>query len=635
MEAGEGAEHAHACWTSEQMRDFLEKFYASINPEKLTTVDLILERYRGHEGELFEHLKEKYDVAGFVASSGIELPAGVSAHNEDESEEDDESDEEDEDEDDDEEGSSEEDPKDGRPSYHDKQQQQQNGAVNRPKQISDSSNSSSSGSVDGSAVDDAGLRHPQPSTSASMVQDLSNRLLGWQKATGISPAPKQATTPQSQHAKPRAGGASPMPSPAPASAPAQTPPSAQRDSERNQMLSAITSLKTQVASLKKDNEIAQRNLVSIVDRENTAVRENAALREQLRAAERSHAEVTSRLQFMQLLRDTKHTQLVETIQINLRLGSQVRYLACKAFETMENPGGGVGSGGTGQANKRGGELRLPEFSELEKKIVQAAADAAGKSPTTGGGDRGATAASDPTTEVGKTAAATSTSEDEDSESENENDESLVAALRVSLEVMHSSLLASRVELRLAIKQNAACEMRVAEQQLTIEDLQDRLATIERDMQTASGSADHLKRQVQETGADLTSHKLMLAMAERNLAERTEELSEAREKVDSLQDSLSASAAARSDLAALCAANTADAEQRAAEHMRSLTERLLCEREELLSRLATVCFIGVNFVLRFILSLAFPNLTLTRAQKSSPDFVIRERGACVQFNRHAD
>ena len=630
MEApGGGAENATLGWTSEQMRDFLEKFYASINPEKLTTVDLILERYRGHEGELFEHLKEKYDVAGFVASSGIELPAGVSAHNEDESEEDDESDEEDEDEDDDEEGSSEEDPKDGRPSYHDKQQQQQqrNGSVNRPKQMSDSSNSSGSGSVDGSPVDDAGLRHPQPSTSASMVQDLSNRLLGWQKATGISPAPKQATT------KPRAGGASPMPSPAPAYAPAQTPPSAQRDSERTHMMSAITSLKTQVTSLKKDNEIAQRNLVSIVDRENTAVRENNSLREQLRAAERSHAEVTSRLQFMQLLRDNKHTQLVETIQINLRLGSQVRYLACKAFETMENPGGGVGSGGTGQANKRGGELRLPEFSELEKKIVQAAADAAGKSATTRGGDRGATAAPDPTTGVEKIATATSASEDEDSEYE--NDESLVAALRVSLEVMHSSLLASRVELRLAIKQNAACEMRVAEQQLTIEDLQDRLATIERDMQTASGSADHLKRQVQETGADLTSHKLMLAMAERNLAERTEELSEAREKVDSLQDSLSASAAARSDLAALCAANTADAEQRAAEHMRSLTERLLCEREELLSRLATVCFIGVNFVLRFILSLAFPNLTLTRAQKSSPDFVIRERGACVQFNRHAD
>ena len=514
-------------WTQESMRAFLERFYSVTNPDKLDTIDLILERYRGHEGELFEHLKEKYDVSEFVASSGIELPSGAQEG----------SGEDDDDDDDEEDGEDEHGTDVGA------------GPGEMPVASASGSNVGGGNATAGntsSALDDS---HQQPAvltTSASMVQDLSNRLLGWQKSNVHQ-------TQQNGHL------------------------SASRDPEKNQLLATVATLKSQLASVKRDNETVQRNLVSVVDREHTAARELASLSEQLRSVERANTELSAQLQTAQRLRDAKHHELEETIRLNHRLGSQVRYLACKAFETMEGATGSGGGGG-GEGGGKRGELRLPEFAALDRKIMQAVDDRFGRTSTSS--NSGASEAGDPTATSATTASAEAAANGSD-------EQPRVAALQAALEVTHSCFLASRVELRLATKQNAACEQRVAEQQMTIEGLQQRLATIERDMQTASGSADHLKRQVQETSADLASHKLMLAMAERNLALRTGELAEAREEVTALEDSLSAAAAARADLAALCTSHTAGAERRAAEHVRALTERVQCEREEALSRLAAV------------------------------------------------
>lgn len=520
-------------WTADNTRIFLERFYAKHNPEKLATMDLILDRYRGHEGELFEHLKEKYDVSGFFAEEGGE------GGEEDEDEEDEDDDEEEDDEDD--EGGE------------------------------DDEGDSGGGRDSAEGRDSNSVRDPNGTTSASMVQDLSNRLLGWQKASGVAAAPpKQALTPQSHHMQQRAAAAAAASSSSSSSAAAAA--SAQFDAERAQLLGQINMLKSQVVGLKKEHEMVQRNLVAVVDKETKLGRESASLQEQIKAAERARQELAQQLQVVQRQRDAKHQQLEETVQLNHRLGGQVRFLAAKAFETMDQ-----GPAGAGSANKKSGDslLRLPEFGAFEKKVEQAVSEVCAaelkKRASAGEGQQGAVE----TDADGAVAAAAKR-------------DTLPAALQRSLEVVYSCFLASRVELRLSTKQNAQCEQRIAEQQLTIESLQHSLATIEREVQTASGSADHLKRQVQDTSADLASHKLMLAIAERSLAQRSGELAEAREEISALQDSLAASGAARADLVELCSEYSAGAESRAAEFVRALTERVLLEREEMLTRLAVVC-----------------------------------------------
>jgi chromosome segregation ATPase len=336
-------------------------------------------------------------------------------------------------------------------------------------------------------------------------------------------------------------------------------------------LGQINMLKSQVVGLKKEHEMVQRNLVAVVDKETKLGRESASLQEQIKAAECVRQELAQQLQVVQRQRDAKHQQLEETVQLNHRLGGQVRFLAAKAFETMDQgPAGAVG------ANKKSGDglLRLPEFAAFEKKVEQAVSEVCSaemkKKASVGESQQGAVE-----TEA-EEAVATAAKRDV-----------LPAALQRSLEVVYSCFLASRVELRLSTKQNAQCEQRIAEQQLTIESLQHSLATIEREVQTASGSADHLKRQVQDPSADLASHKLRLAIAERSLAQRSGELTEAREEISALQDSLAASGAARADLVELCSEYSAGAESRAADYVRALTERVLLEREEMLTRLAVV------------------------------------------------
>lgn len=514
-------------WTAASMRNFLERFYAVHNPDKLSTIDLILERYRGHEGELFLHLKEKYDVAEFCTRAGIEIP--------EESESDEDDDNEDIDDEEDEEGEEEEEDANKQDTRH---------------------TVMSHGSSSGSSIDDASSTfNPNGTTTVSMVQDLSHRLLGWQQKNSIqspssTPAHKQAMTPQSHHMQQRASTAA-------------ISSSAQYEAEKSHLLNTI-------AKLKRDNEIIQRNLVVMVDKESTISREYASLQDQLKAAERARQDLQSRLEQVQRQRETKQQQLEETVLLNHRLGGQVRYLAAKAYETLDH-----GHSAQGHSQHFRPFLQLPEFSVLEKKIAAIVNETCmaemqgGKSAGKNGADAG---------DVGGVVGPNDSVESQAAHH---------AAILHSLEVMHSSFMASRIELRLSNKQNAACEQRIAEQQMSIESLQQRIAQITHDKETASGSADHLKRQLQEFSADLASHKVMLAMAERESAQRGSDLAEARDEVAELKDSVSASAAARADLVELCALHTAGAEKKASEYVRALSERVTCEREEFLSRLTVV------------------------------------------------
>jgi hypothetical protein len=51
--------------TKDHIKHALKEFYLKFNPEKVNTIDHILERYDGKEIELFSNLKEKYEITEY------------------------------------------------------------------------------------------------------------------------------------------------------------------------------------------------------------------------------------------------------------------------------------------------------------------------------------------------------------------------------------------------------------------------------------------------------------------------------------------------------------------------------------------------------------------------------------------
>ena len=570
-------------WDQTNMREFLENFYRVHNPEKLSTIDLILERYRGHEGELFEHLSEKYDVADFFASAGIELTEDIDESNVDD-----------------------------------------NFADTRP--VPDAPSLSAPVSS---------LQRANTATSSSMAEDPSTRIGSNSGGNGTSSSSStssgsatakggngkaiaQSMTPQSHHKQQRLDAAF-----------------ASAEQEKQQMLATIQTLKSQLASLKRDNDVVRNNLVAVVDKETGLSRELQAAGEQARALEKSRQELKAQLRAALGQRDSKHAQLEETILLNHRLGGQVRYLASKAFETMDtdkdkssgssdssssssdstsSSSSSSGSSSSsciidssGSSNGGGGDavgkkvLHLPEFTALEKKIADAVSASCDKElkavlARLGGSEAAGTARALEGAKVKEEDAGLLDIEGGEGGAEASGEghgqdkayvvlkqQVLLAAQARTIEVLQTLYMASRVEMRLSTRQNGLCEQRISEQQMVIEGLQNKLSGIANELDTASGSADHLRRQINETSSDLASHKLMLTMSERMAQTRGSELADARDEIASLQDALSASAAARQDLVQLCAVHTAGAEAKAAEFVRGLSERVLLEREEFISR----------------------------------------------------
>ena len=103
----------------------------------------------------------------------------------------------------------------------------------------------------------------------------------------------------------------------------------------------------------------------------------------------------------------------------------------------------------------------------------------------------------------------------------------------------------------------------------------------------SGSTDTLRKQISDTTTELNRHKKLLAVAERKLEEYTSELADAKEETIALQDALAASRAAQDDLLLLCSEYSKGSESAALDYVRSFSERVLLEREDIIARLASL------------------------------------------------
>ena len=157
--------------------------------------------------------------------------------------------------------------------------------------------------------------------------------------------------------------------------------------------------------------------------------------------------------------------------------------------------------------------------------------------------------------------------------------------------METSYKASRTELCIAVRQGAVADQRITEQQSIIHTLSTQLhgikTELKTELQSISGSTDTLRKQISDTTTELNRHKKLLAMAERKLEECTSELSDAKEETIALQDALAASRVAHDDLLLLCSEYSKGSENAALDYVRSFSERVLLEREDIIARLASL------------------------------------------------
>ena len=168
-----------------------------------------------------------------------------------------------------------------------------------------------------------------------------------------------------------------------------------------------------------------------------------------------------------------------------------------------------------------------------------------------------------------------------------DDDMYVNILKSSVETLEASVEGTRAELRVALKEYASAELRISEQQSTIESLNIQVEGIRRDLDNASGNAGTLRDQMKQLEKEYMENKNLLIAANRKLNEKSKELQSLENENRKLKESLSASEAARCDLTKICATHIRNAKQEALESFREFSERILFEREEMLTNLSVV------------------------------------------------
>lgn len=166
------------------------------------------------------------------------------------------------------------------------------------------------------------------------------------------------------------------------------------------------------------------------------------------------------LQAAKVLVEERESQIVKLVDVNHILSAQVRFLSCHVFEAFEIPANSSSSGDRFRSDVS--QAANPDSLTLEHA------------------------------------------------------KSVVASLEAASE-------GTRAELRVAMRDYAAAELRISDQQDIIEGLQSRIEGISKDLDNASGSAGALRDQMKQCEKDVTEYKTMLLSANKKLRDRQQEI----------------------------------------------------------------------------------------------------------------
>ena len=160
-------------------------------------------------------------------------------------------------------------------------------------------------------------------------------------------------------------------------------------------------------------------------------------------------------------------------------------------------------------------------------------------------------------------------------------------LKSIVQSLEGSQEGTRGELRAALKEYAAAELTISKQQARIDSLEDNLSRFREDLDNSSGSAGALKVQLRHKDGEIEEYKQLILSIQKKLNEKNKDHAALENENRILKENLSASEAARCDLTTICSEHIRNAKAEALENYKELTERLLAEREDVLSNLAMV------------------------------------------------
>ncbi len=217
----------------------------------------------------------------------------------------------------------------------------------------------------------------------------------------------------------------------------------------------IKKLNYQIDQLRNENnkltstiEITQRNYSILLEKESGAQATIKKLDEQLKVQEKHNQTIEQQLETIQQHNNNKHKQLLQTISLNHRLGAQIRHLVHSELENYS-----------------------PDKEEISLK-----------------NDISDSTLSDYITDTDD-----------------------IGATKNKLATILALYIGNRSELKQIIAKNSELNNRIIELQQSNDSLQSKLDTILNDLEQASGSADTLRKQMNDTTAELNSCKLLLGI----------------------------------------------------------------------------------------------------------------------------
>lgn len=215
----------------------------------------------------------------------------------------------------------------------------------------------------------------------------------------------------------------------------------------------IKKLNYQIDQMRNENnkltstiEITQRNYSTLLEKETVAQSAIKKLDEQLKVQEKHNQTIQQQLETIQQHNNNKHKQLLQTISLNHRLGAQIRHLVHSELESYS-----------------------PDKEEIDLK-----------------------------NDVSDNALSDYISSTDDLE-----------ATKNKLTTILALYIGNRAELKQIITKNSELNNRIIELQQSNDNLQSKLDSILNDLEQASGSADTLRKQMNDTTAELNSCKLLL------------------------------------------------------------------------------------------------------------------------------
>ena len=345
------------------------------------------------------------------------------------------------------------------------------------------------------------------------------------------------------------------------------------DSDSTNTSSELSQKNVKIKFLSGKLSEKEQHIQVLVEQRDAALRGMESVSEQLSESESSKEDMKAEMMETSKNRDSKQKQLLDTIQLNHRLGGQIRFLSSRAYQSSSQTFEFLSEDKKAKINEKMDSHHLDRsgFSEvqnLRNTILEIAKKNSVSEPLSLPSNTQQLQNDDHITGGGS-------KEEKGSPKKNpilfNTIGEQTTVLKDAIQVLETSYTASRLEIRLAIREAAMAESRVNELVHEIKESKIHAAT-----------ELELSQKLEVTTAELEASKSLLQNTIVKVKHLKNDLEISRSTTDRLRDNLAIYETAKADLVNFSRYHVLEAESRALESARLAKERVLFEREDFIA-----------------------------------------------------